>query len=262
MKVLVYQFHLQKKGLSFAVNGNNVGIDYGEYWKLSSQSCKRYADSHGFDYLLMSPTEDEWEPWFIPEPQFDQFRAIDFLKDYDAVLFVDTDILIKPESPNIVEEYKSKKSNIVLNTCIGNGILENEIGAVAGYNTGVVLYYKKSLNTTDLRNLKPKKYAYNEGIFLLGDFIEGRKDLKWWQRWEDFKPFIGKFKSGMHNDDKFMGFLISVFSLSISHLDRKYNYLFDPKNMNKIFSDNVYFIHYIESYKKYMKDHYNLIMEQ
>lgn len=261
MKVLVYQFHLQKKGLSFAVNGDNIGFDYGEYWKLSSQSCKRYADSHGFDYLLMSPTEDEWEPWFIPEPQFDQFRAVDFLKDYDAVLFVDTDVLIKPDSPNIVKKYYRKGTNIVVNTAIGNNIVEDKLGAVAGYNTGVVLYYKKSLNTNDLRELRPKDYAYQNGHFCLGDFIESRKELRWWERWEDFKPFVGKFKSGMHNDDKFMGFLISTFSLSVSHLDRKFNYLFDPKDANKIFSDDLHFIHYIESHKKYMQEHYNLIME-
>jgi hypothetical protein len=261
MKVLIYQFHLQKKGLSFAVNGDNIGVDYGEYWKLSSESCKRYADKYGFDYLLMSPTEDEWEPWFIPEPQFEQFRAVDFLKDYDAVLFVDTDVIIKPNSPDIVKKYYWKGANIILNTAIGNNIIDGKRGALIGYNTGVVLYYKKSVNISDLRELKPK-YMENHGHFSLGSFLEPRKDLRWWERWEDFKPFLGKFKSGMHNDDKFMGFLINVFMLSVAHLDRKFNYLFDPKQIDNILSDKVYFIHYIESHKKYMKDHYNLIMEQ
>lgn len=260
MKVLVYQFHLQKKGLTFAVNGDNIGFDYGEYWKLSSESCKKYADKYGFDYLLMSPTEDEWEPWFIPEPQFEQFRAVDFLKDYDAVLYVDTDVLIKPNSPNIVKKYYRKGVNIVLNTVIGNNIIEGTTGAVAGYNTGIVLYYKKSLNTDNLRKLKPE-FHEGFGLFSLGDFIESRKELRWWERWDDFKPFIGKFKSGMHNDDRFMGFLINMFMLPVAHLGREFNYLFDPKDMNKILSDDVYFIHYIESYKKYMNDHYNLIME-
>lgn len=263
MKVLLYQFHLQKNGLTtFAVNPENLKVNYGEYWKLSSKSCQRYAEEYGFDYLLMSPTEDEWEPWFIPEPQFDQFRAIDFLKDYDAVIFVDTDIIIKPGSPNIVKEYYRRGTNIVVNTSIGNNLLHNKSGAVLAYNTGVVLYYKKSINTNDLRELRPKDYAYHHGQFTLGDFIKSREELRWWERLEDFKPFISKCQSGMHNDDKFLALLVNLYSLSVSHLDRKFNYFFNPRKMNDIFSDEVHFIHYIESHKQFIEQHYNLIMEQ
>lgn len=261
MKVLLYQFHLQKKGLTFAVNCDNIGNDYNEHWKLSSQSCIQYAKKHGFDYKLLSPTEEEWEPWFIPEPQFDQFRAVEFLGDYDAVLYVDTDVLIKPNSPNVIEEYKKEGTNIILNTCIGNALLGERKGAVAGYNTGVVLYYNKSLNTNNLKELRPEEYAYHKGIFTLGDFIESRKELRWWERWEDFKPFIGKFKSGMHNDDKFMGFLITTFMLPVGHLHKKYNYIINSKKPYEALFDDVYFVHYTEDDKKYMQEHYNLIME-
>jgi hypothetical protein len=210
----------------------------------------------------MNPTKDEWIPWFITEPQFEQFRAIEFLNSYDAVIYVDTDIIIKPGSPNIIKKYRSDGTNIVLNTTIGNNLLGEKKPAVSGYNTGVVIWYNKSFNTKSLVNLKPKNYGYNLNTFALGDFIESRKDFKWWKRWDDFKPFIGKFKSGMYNDDKFMGFLISVFNIPVSHLHRKYNYIVTPNNINNILSDNIYFIHYTESNKNLMEKHYNLIMEQ
>ena len=210
MKVLLYQFHLKKTGLTFATNRKNLGADYGDYWKLSVQSCKEYAKKHNFDYKLVSPTEEEWEPWFVPEPQFEQFRAIEFLKEYDAVLYVDTDVLIKPSCPNIVEKYKKDGTNIVLSTGIGTALLNKKRGAVGAYQTGVVIWYNKSLNTESLRDLKPIDYAYNGSHFALGDFIESRRDLHWWERWEDFKPFMGKFRSGMLNDEKFFGFIINI----------------------------------------------------
>lgn len=262
MKVLLYQFHLKKPGLSIAVNKEYIGINYNNYWEFSSASCKRYAEKYGFDYLLINPTEEEWIPWFISEPQFDKFRAIELLKDYDAVIYVDTDIIIKPNSPNVVEEYRNDCANIVLNTGIGNKLLGEKKPIVAAYNTGVILWYKESYSIKDLTKLDAKKYGYEQGVFCLGDFIENRKDLKWWERWEDFKPFIGKHKSGICNDDKFIGFLISIFNLPVSHLHKKYNYIINLKKMNDIFSEEIYFIHYVESRKQFIKQHCNLFMEQ
>ena len=258
MKVLLYQFHLLKDtGLTFTMSDDG---DFGEYWKLSSKSCKKYADRFGWDYILDSPSEDSWIPFFLPEPQFEQFRAIEFLKDYDAVIFVDTDILIKPNSPNIVNIYESNGTPIVINTAIGNN-LSGDLGGAIGVNSGVVIWYNKSKFTNNLYELKPIDYGWvNNNTFFLGEFIKERQNLKWWERWEDFIPFIGQFRSGYYNDDKFLGFIISVFSLPISHLAAKYNYrIRNKKDANKILDDDIHFIHYVGNSKQFMKKHYEVI---
>lgn len=266
MKVLLYQFHLKtkKRGQRFSY-GNDLGADYGDYWEISIDSCKKYAEKYGFDYKLLSPTEEEWEPFFISEPQFESYRAIDFLKDYDAVLYIDTDVIVKPNSPNVVERYRSDQTNVVVNTCIGNNLLGERWGAINGYNTGVVIWYNDSYNIKNLRDEKPKNWAYRNGHFILGDFIEDRKHLRWWHNLEDYKPFLGKFKSGMHNDERFMGFLINTFMLPASHLHEKFNYIIDwsrsPKRLPEALSENVHFVHYCGPDKQYMKEHYKLFTE-
>jgi hypothetical protein len=259
MKVLLYQFHLNQRKLSFATKDKYI-TDYGKYWELSSNTCKIYAEKWGWDYIFDNPSPEEWEPFFISEPQFEQFRCIKYLEDYDAVLFVDSDILIKPNSPNVVEDYKKNETPIVVNTSIGNKLLGEKDYSVVGVNTGVVIWYKNSKNIINLPHLTLNHY-FDNGIYPLGAFIESRKDLKWWENLEDFKPFIGKFESGFYNDDKFLTFIISIYNIPVSHLHSKYNYRFTAGLNNDILSDNVHFIHYIANMKSYIKQHYNLIME-
>lgn len=260
MKVLLYQFHLKQNTSSFTTKEKYIS-DFGEYWKLSSNTCKSYAEKWGWDYIFDNPTSDEWNPFFIPEPQFEQFRAIEYLKNYDAVLFVDSDILIKPNSPNVVEIYKKNKTPIVVNTGIGNKLLGEKDFPIVGINTGVVIWYKNSKNIKNLPYIKGYNYFHND-ICLLGSFFESRKNLKWWEKLEDFKPFVGKFESGFYNDDKFLTLLISMYNIPVSHLHSNYNYRFTSDRHCDILSNNIYFIHYMKNTKLHMKQHYNLIMEQ
>jgi len=260
MKVLLYQFHLQKEGLVFAPSESGDD-NYGEYWKLSSESCKRYAEKWGWDYFFDNPTEEEWEPPFIPEPQFHQtFTPLKLLRNYDAIVKVDSDILIKPESPNVVKKYRGDGTNFVVNTPIGN-VLEKISWGRTSINSGVIIYYKESLNTKDMLGLTPSQDYTHKGIYMLCDYIkETRNNKRWWEDLEDFKPFLMKFPSGMYNDERLLSFLINLYSLPMSHLHFRFNFLLSDGNIKNILSDEAYFIHYVGSKKKYMEQHYNLIM--
>lgn len=258
MKVLLYQFHVEN---CFS----NEEHKYGKYWELSHKSCSKYAARHGFDYILdYYPNKESWNPLFsfMPEPGWEQFKAIQYLKDYDAVIFIDSDVLIKPNADNIVEEYKKENSNIVVNTRIGNKIFKMYESDTLQFNTGIIIWYNKTNRTNDFYNLKPKDYADNKGVFMQGDFIESRKDLRWWEKWDDFKSLIGKKKSGFYNDEKFLSLIVSIFDLTVSHLHHKYNYRFTNETEFNIISENVQFIHYVGHKKIHMQKHYNLIMEQ
>jgi hypothetical protein len=255
MKVLLYQFHIKN---FFPTE------KYGAYWELSHESCRQYAETHGFDYKLdLYENKESWAPLFsfIQEPQWEQFRAIRYLKDYDAVLFVDSDVLIKSNSDNIIEKYKNEGSNIVVNTRIGNKLLNTDYELnTLQFNTGVVLWFNKSRNTDNFYDLKPKNYAYHGEHFLLSKFVEDRKNLRWWENWEDLQNFVGKYPTGRYHDEKFLTLIISLFDLPLGHLDCKYNYRFiNEKLFNKHF-EYAQFIHYPTDKKQYMKKHYNLIV--
>lgn len=256
MKVLLYQFHLQKKDLTFSLTKpHQILLGYGEYWKLSSESCKKYAEKWGWDYIFVNPSEEEWEPFCVDQVQFEELRAIKYLKHYDVVVYVDSDILIKPDAPNVVDEYKDDGTNIVVNTTIGNRILEGSSPSTIGVNTGVVLWFN---NSKFIKNL----YGLDGGnSFLFGSFVESRSGLKWWERLDELKPFMGKMRTGFYNNEKFLTFLISVYNIPISHLHSKYNYRISPHNNFDVMSDDNWFIHYTENTKSYMEQHYNIIME-
>ena len=257
MKILLYQFHLKNKS-----PWNN---NYGDYWKLSSNSCSRYAEKYGYDYIFdFHENETTWTPWFLPETHWEQFRAIEYLKDYDAVLFVDTDIIIKSNAPNIVNEYSDSGYPLIVNTKIGNQISGNDLGSAStiSLNTGVVLWYKKSKYINDLYNMDISEYYHSDNIFILGDFLESRKNKKWWQDWSDFKPLIGKLSSGYHNEERFLSLITEMYIIPKAHLHEKYNYRFTLYKNPDILLEDIYFIHYANTSKKMMKIHYNLIMEQ
>jgi hypothetical protein len=259
MKVLLYQFFIND---NYITDKRNLENTQG-YWELSRNSCKLYAEKNGWDYYLeYYDNKNSWTPSFFKDSfWFERFNAVKYLKDYDAVVYVDSDVLIKPSAQDIVKEYRKYNTNIVVNTSIGSKILnETSRNYTIGVNTGVMIWYNKSKNTNDLYNLKPKNYAWHENTFTLGEFIRKRQNLRWWENWEDFSDFTGRCKFGLRHSDMWLPFITSIYILPMSHLDEKYNYKFSPKKENDIMLDDIQFIHYEMNTKNYMEKHYNLIM--
>lgn len=258
MKVLLYQFHLLDK--KFSSRDLVLNSEFGNYWNLSSKSCKVYAEKYGFDYKLVMATEEEWKPFVLfdnPQPQFEQYRSIEFLKDYDAVLYIDTDILISPNAPNIIDEYNDRAANIYVNTLIGNRILHPEVKekSLTGVNTGCVLWYNNSDNLKNLYDL----YARNAST---SPFLSSRDNLKWWEKWEDFIPYMDMFENGFVNDDRFITWLATTFNIPLNHLHKKWNLQYHDKYLNGILNEDYYFIHYAAQNKELMKKHYEVLYNE
>lgn len=260
MKVLLYQFFLNDSYFSTQRDFQNTE----NYWKLSRDSCKKYAEKNGWDYILdYHDNLESWQPFSFKESYFERFKSIKYLKDYDAVVYVDSDVLIKSTAPDIVKEYRKDNTNVVVNTSIGSKILEETSrNYTIGVNTGVMIWYNKSRNTENLYSLRPRDYAWSNGTFNLGEFIKKRQDLRWWENWEDFSDFTGRCKFGLRHSDMWLPFIVSLYTLPMSHLNEKYNYKFSPKKERDILSETVQFIHYEMDTKQYMEKHYDLIMEQ
>lgn len=259
MKVLLYQFFLNDSYYSTQRDFQNTD----GYWKLSSNSCRRYAEKNGWNYFLdYHENTSSWSPFAFSQSYFERFKSIEYLKDYDAVVYVDSDILIKPSADNIVKEYRKDNTNIVVNTSVGSKLLgESSRNYTIGVNTGVMIWYNKSNNTNDLYSLRPVDYGWNKDTFMLPEFLEKRQHLKWWEKWEDLSEFTGRCKYGLRHSDMWLPFIVSIFVLPMSHLHEKYNWKFSPKRELDITSEDVHFIHYEENTKEYMQKHYNLIME-
>jgi lipopolysaccharide biosynthesis glycosyltransferase len=265
MKVLVYQFHVEysKEKEAFKhVAYDNPRDSFGKFWEMSSITCKAYADKYGFDYLFHNPNENDYIPFLFNSPNFDQFKAIEFLKDYDAVLYVDSDILITSDAENIVKKYNTGFSNVVVNSAYGDKAVYRDTHAfkrLKGVNTGVVLWYNNSIALNGLYDFTLSSIEDN---ITLSQWTLDNVDLnkKWWETLEIFKPFLSKFKTGYYEDDKFLDFITHLYDIPRDHLDRIYNYTFPKnKNLNLFKNDAPQFIHFIGERKMYMKEYFDLI---
>lgn len=81
MKLLVYTAH--------------SGFVYGRYAEVTNPLMRRYAERVGADFLTKSCDRKS------PYPLFDKYRVGTLLDEYDRVLWLDTDVLVRPDAPDL-----------------------------------------------------------------------------------------------------------------------------------------------------------------
>ena len=255
MKVLVYQFHVEYE------ESNAY-----KFWEMSSNTCKRYADTYGFDYLFNKSNIKDHIPYMFNSLNFDKFKAIEFLKDYDAVLYIDTDILITPDAENIVAKYNTKFANVVVNTSYGDKAIYRDLQSlkkVKGISSGVIIWYNNSMIIRDLYNFSLDKIHENNFSQWMIDNLDLSK--KWWEDLDPFKPHLRyhlgtQTRMGCYDCDEFLDFITNLYNIPRDHLDRIYNYAFPKnKNLNLFKNDAPQFIHFIGTKKMYMKEYFDFI---
>jgi|TARA_R110000822_G_scaffold91775_1_gene211400 hypothetical protein len=251
MKVLLYQFHMEpsdpQKAFFWGDEFNRPIQD--KFWELSSDNCKKYAEKYGFDYVFDNPNEDDYKPFLFNCTNFERFKIFKHLEHYDAILWVDSDVLIVPNADNIVEKYNTGYSEIVVNTSIGDKAIYKDKMAYkrCGFaNGGVQIFYRYS-DFIDLHSYVYRLKYNNINI----------KDL-WWKNLHLYEPLIAKIENGRYNNEQFLQLLIDRIGLHVDHLDRKYNYSFN-KNIRLFEDDSPQFIHFLGVTKKHMKRYFNLI---
>jgi hypothetical protein len=245
MKVLLYQFHMEPSDNenSFFHKEKYDRPIQDKYWELSSITCKRYAEKYGFDYIFDSPNEVDYKPFLFNSLNFEKFKVFKYLEHYDAILYVDSDVLIVPNADNIVEKYNTGWSELVINTSIGDKALYKDKLAYkrCGFgNAGVQIYYRYS----DFSDL----YSYKNVLKYNGVDI---KDF-WWKNLYLYEPLMTKMENGRYNDEDFLQLLTLTIGFHVDHLDRKYNYPFN-KNIRLFEDKSPQFIHFLMETKKHMK---------
>jgi hypothetical protein len=247
LKVLIWQTHVEHSYNYFGTSPEQIENykrnrdSYSNFYKFSSYTCKRYAERWGFDYRFDLYEEEEYEPFVFGQSNFDQFKATTFFKKYDAVLYLDTDVLIMPWADNIIEEYSPERdwSNIFVNTIIGNKLKNVYLYRAGSCNTGVVLYFKQAAGDTIDRKLRSKRFLKN--------IIEENAGL------------LTTFRSGQFDDDKFFYLFHNKLEGSrLCHLDAKYNTEFYSYNQNL---ENVSFLHCSGGQKQHIERIYNKVYD-
>lgn len=84
--------------MKYAVISITIGEKYQKMSEITHPYIKKYADKIGADFIVIdkqkvSKTTPHWE----------KFQLLDYLNDYDRILFLDTDVIVKKNCPNLFD---------------------------------------------------------------------------------------------------------------------------------------------------------------
>ena len=150
---------------------NHIGVNE-ELYKYSKLSVEKYAKKIGCDYKLITESKINYiHPTF---ERMDLFFNDDWWTNYDNILYLDTDVIVWPNSPNIFSEYpntttfkpaedriakmKSVKFHIerAKDTCLQE--FHPKVLQDSRFNAGVFMLNKESAQTMrghlDFKNLQ------------------------------------------------------------------------------------------------------------
>ena len=94
MKTLIY---------TTAVDTENRAINDSEIFNITKQSWKHYCNQHDIDFYVINK---EQHP--NTSPHWFRYWIFDLKPGYDCYMYIDTDIMVKWDAPNIFEYYNEK----------------------------------------------------------------------------------------------------------------------------------------------------------
>jgi len=78
-----------------------IGGYYEKMGNITHPLMKKYADKIGVDFLCIS-NFGVTDITALP-PKYEKFQIFDFFDKYDRILFIDTDIIVNPDAPDIFD---------------------------------------------------------------------------------------------------------------------------------------------------------------
>ena len=223
MKRLIYQVYVGKKS---------------KLYDHCTASVKAYCEKHNIDYVLqttpilfirpdpfLSNRSAECQSRPLPLPIFEKENAFTYLKNYDQVAIIDSDIWIRPDAPNIFDDFGTEHDF--------GGVVEREMPITPQY-AGKIQNYSR-MQYSSIRNVDWKwndrgGEFMNMGVMVMNKSIEkylnGETPKQFLSR-PRFKPFIdgvGNWK--WSTDQTLLNTWIREEKMKIKNMDWKWNGLF------------------------------------
>jgi hypothetical protein len=223
MKRLIYQVYVGKKS---------------KLYDHCTASVRDYCKRHSIDYVLqttpilfirpdpfLSNRSAECQSRPLPLPIFEKENAFTYLKSYDQVAIIDSDIWIRPDAPNIFDDFGTEHDF--------GGVVEREMPITPQY-AGKIQNYSR-MQYSSIRNVDWKwndrgGEFMNMGVMLMNKSIEkylnGETPKQFLSR-PRFKPFIdgvGNWK--WSTDQTLLNTWIREEKMKIKNMDWKWNGLF------------------------------------
>lgn len=179
-----------------------------EMGKLTHPSISSYAKKIGADFIVIDEKTDGL-------PHYLKFKLNKLLKKYDRIMYIDTDIIVREDSPNIFDEVPAD--------CVG--VFEE--GRFAERANGMNYFLQE--NGIDPKTWD-KKY-YNTGVMVVSK--------------EHANMFIKPLVEHNHFfEQSYINLLFSVFKTKIHSLDYKFNRMYIMDKLTGEERHDSYFLHY------------------
>jgi len=176
-----------------------------------TESVKRYAETIGADYKILTSPKLRITPNIFRTDRrdktggwkklgymaiFEKENVFDYFKDYDKCCVIDSDIWIRPGSPNIFNEIDDEtvasvyECDLPMNEAYAQKIKGYSTSIWSNYdydwewnprtggaffNSGVMLYNSKKMLQA-LNGMSPRQFLEQS---MLADFVDGVGPLKW-----------------------------------------------------------------------------------
>ena len=237
MKRLIYQVYVGKKSKLY----DHCIASVSEY-------CKR----HDIDHIVqktpilfirpdpfLSNRSAECQSRPLPLPIFEKENAFTYLKSYDQVAIIDSDIWIRPDAPNVFDDFGTEHDF--------GGVVERDMPITPQY-AGKIQNYSR-MQYSSIRNVDWKwndrgGEFMNMGVMLMNKSIEkylnGETPKQFLSR-PRFKPFIdgvGNWK--WSTDQTLLNTWIREEKMKIKNMDWKWNGLFTANTKIK----ECHFVHF------------------
>jgi len=223
MKRLIYQVYVGKKSKLY----DHCIASVSEY-------CKRHGITHIVQKTpilfirpdpFLSNRSAECQSRPLPLPIFEKENAFTYLKSFDQVAIIDSDIWIRPDAPNIFDDFGTEHDF--------GGVVERDMPITPQY-AGKIQNYSR-MQYSSIRNVDWKwndrgGEFMNMGVMLMNKSIEkylnGETPKQFLSR-PRFKPFIdgvGNWK--WSTDQTLLNTWIREEKMKIKNMDWKWNGLF------------------------------------
>lgn len=171
-------------------------------------------------------------------PIYEKENAFTYLKSHDQVAIIDSDIWIRPDAPNIFDEF---------NSTFG-AVCEREMPITEEYRQKLVNYTRMQYSTIRLDWKWDKQLGaqfFNMGLMLmdkqLDKYINGTP--KQFIRRPEFQPFVdGRGAWKWSTDQTLLNYWINKEKIPTQHMDWKWNGLYKGIRDDKV--KEAYFVHF------------------
>jgi hypothetical protein len=221
------------------------------------RSVSDYCDKYDIKHIVLSQPKLRIKPDIFSSgrseesymkyggylPIYEKENAFEFLDDYDQIAIVDADIYIRPDSPNIFEEFGTDHAF--------GAVAEREMDCEAWYVQKIKNYSRmqyQALHSSGI-DFKPSKHHgyefFNMGLILLNSklfkpYLKGQSPHDFLMRMEfkDFVDGVGTYK--WSTDQTLLNYFLKKYKIPTKHMNNRWNGLFSAVQNLK----DCHFVHF------------------